>query len=522
MNNCLKVLYIDDTQRDLDNYGAIWKELLNGNGFENIDFRYSLKFDFEIVEQQLPHIVIADNVLVTTDGEELDNEGCLFIADLKKRYEHITCILFTQESFSIKTLGQLTPNPDLLIPKTHFRSPNYRRDWIGPKIKKLLMRRPLGNVTFDMPELVPEYEHLNQTIECLLEQCLNDVSAYETGLTAQIKLSRLTGGVSSASVFLVTVSGMKRFQNVPLVFRISNREYMAEEVNNYKRFVSLQVPHDLRVELVGFGEHSDFGGAIYAFALADVENTTTALSLLKENTKEQVITLKGILDRVFSRTNMGWYNNDNNGTTRLVEYFSSREEYNPQKDHRRIRGISKNLQKFGLVTYSIDGDFLTSDKLRVPLPRNIMEKLGELSLQYAVVHGDLNLNNIIVSECDQRIALIDFEYCGIDHLFKDFISLEISALDLIESFDDFDAALEYFRTRHSLDNFWKGDSELIGTIRTVAAIKCLEASSNPEVCYLLCLAFHLFKVAALDDLNHKHFVVMLASLYAALEKLDQL
>lgn len=522
MNNGLKVLYIDDSQKDIENYGAIWKSLLQDCGFEDIDFRGSLKFDLELVEQQLPHLIIADNVLISEEtGDELDNEGCQFIADLKQKFEHIVCILFTQASFSIKTLGQLIPNPDLFIPKPHFRSPEYRNEWIGPKIKKLLVRRPIGSVIFNSPALISEYKELRATIECILEQCLNDASSYEANLSAQIKLSRLTGGFSGASIFLMQISGMERFHNVPLVFRISNEKYIMDEVQNYKKFVSLQVPHDLRVELIGFGTHSDFGGALYAFALADIENTTTALSLLQTTKLKQPIVLSEILDKVFARANLGWYNNDNNGSTKLVDYFSSREEYNQTKDHRRIRGIYSNIKKYKLASCSIDGDYLSAKNSRFPLPRNIMDQLGELSIQYAVVHGDLNLNNIIVSESELRIALIDFEFCGVDHVFKDFVSLEVSSLDLFDNFDSFDHALKFFREKHVYEQFWGDSDDLIGTIRAAAHSKAPQASREPESSYLLCLAFHIFKVAALDNISEKYFVTMFASLCAALEKLSQ-
>ncbi len=522
MTKDLKVLYVEDNPKDAENYGEIWKSLFREHGFPNVDFRTSSRFDLELVDEQLPHVVIADNVLVSADGaEELDNEGAQFLADLKSTYKHIVCILFTRATFSIKTLGQLTPNPDLLVPKTHFRSPEYQEDWVGPQINHLLSRRPIGTLVLEPPSTMSEYRDLTSAINCILEQCLNDVSSHELGLTAQIKLSKLTGGASGASVFLTEVSGIERFHNVPLVFRISAKKYIFEEVANYKRFVSLQVPHDLRVELLGYGEHLDYGGALYAFALADVANTTTALSTLKDGDIDRSKVLRDILDRIFARENLGWYNSDGNGTVELAEYFSEREEYNQKKDHRRIRGISANLKKFGLGAFSIDGDYLSDGQRRFPLPRNIMEKLSGVEVQLAVAHGDLNLNNIIVSNDDQRLALIDFEYCGIDHVFKDFVSLEVSALDLFDGHDDFEYAFSHFRKVHGFRNFWVDEGELIGVVRSAALAKVTGATPSPEVSYLLCLAFHLFKVAALENIGKAHFVAMFASMCAALEKLDE-
>lgn len=348
MNNKLIVLYVDDNPNDLENYEEFWRELLYLRGFAEVDFRTSTKFDVNIVDKILPHLVIADNVLVSPDGtEELDNEGAQFIADLKSKYAHIVCILFTHATFSIKTLGQLTPNPDLLIPKNHFRSPEYRNDWVGPKFESLLTRRPVGSLSFDPPSQMNEYRDAIPTITCLLEQCLNDVLSYEAEIAAQIKLSKLTGGLSGASVFLMHISGIDRFHNVPLVFRMSKSEYIEEEIRNYKRFVSLQVPHDLRVELIGFGDHADFGGALYAFALADVEHTTTALSLLKERRADRNAKLAEIVNKVIKREGLGWYKGESFGSANLVQYFSNREEYNQKKDHRRIRPCSEPRKIFG-------------------------------------------------------------------------------------------------------------------------------------------------------------------------------
>ncbi|WP_018997591.1 aminoglycoside phosphotransferase family protein [Hirschia maritima] len=521
MNNKLRVLYVDDSNSDLESYGKIWKQLLADQGFEDIDLRTSLKFDLTEVDDQLPHLVIADNVLLDSESNvELDNEGAHFIADLKKKYDHIVAVLFTHATFSIKTLGQLTPNPDLLIPKNHFRSINYRNEWIGPKLKNLLSRRPIGNLNFVTPKLMTEYKDMADGISCILEQCLNDVTYYESNAAAQIKLSKLTGGVSGASVFLMQIAGIERFQNVPLVFRISQNRFIREEVQNYKRFVSLQVPHDLRVELVGFGEHLDSAGALYAFALADVEHTTTALALLKESSKDRQEKLEEILKKIFDRANLGWYNNDSNGSMKLVEYFSQKEEYDQKKDHRRIRGISKNLIKFKIEGFEINGDYISNQDFRLQLPRNIMDKLGDLEIPLAVVHGDLNLNNIIVSKADLRIALIDFEYCGVDHLFKDSVSLEVSSLALLQKFNNFDVAFDFFRKKHSVSNVWEKNPDLIQTIRYLAISQEDKKLDCSELVYLLCLSFHLFKVAALENLERDHFVSMLGSLCAALETLN--
>lgn len=523
MSASLKVLYIDDNPKDTNLYGKIWKDLLTRHRFPNLDFRTSSNFDMEEVEKWVPHLIIADNVVVSSERKvEFDNEGAQFISILKEKISHITCILFTRATFSIKTLGQLTPNPDILIPKTHFRSPEYQNNWLGPQINRLLSRRPIGNITFENPSDVSEYQELIATIECILEQCLNDVSSYEVDLAAQIRLSKLTGGASGASVFLAEISGVERFHNVPLVFRISDTDHIKEEVEHYKRFVSLQVPHDLRVELIGFGDHLRYGGALYAFALADVKNTTTALKILKERDHEQSTALRQILEKIFTRDNLGWYNKDNNKTIDIAEHFCLQGEYSPQKDHRRIRGISANLKKFNFTEFSIDGDYLSTKRHRLPLPRSIVERLAGEKIQTAVVHGDLNLNNIIVSRTDGRIALIDFEYSGIDHKFKDLISLEVSILDLNQNFNNFDEAFETFKIRHEISKFWEYRGDTLSEIRKIAASKITKSDTKPEVLYLTCLAFHLFKVAALESVNHNHFLAMLASLCAALDHLDNI
>lgn len=149
-----------------------------------------------------------------------------------------------------------------------------------------------------------------------------------------------------------------------------------------------------------------------------------------------------------------------------------------------------------------------------------MDKLSDVEIPFSVGHGDLNLNNIIVSENHNRVALIDFEYCGVDHIFKDLISLEVSALSLFDDFLSVEDAIDFFRDRHSCTTFWERRDDLVGVIREASTSLLEVESGKSEVGYLLCLSFHLFKVAALDGLDKNHFLAMFGSLCVALEKLN--
>ncbi len=520
MANELKAIYFDDDSKHLEGYGDVWSNVLKRIS-EEVELDRRLKMDEVQICKKLPHIVIVDNVIRAEDGSEIDNEGASFISRMKKKFPHIIFVLFTQQTFSVKTLAQLFPNPDLIVPKITFRSEEYQENWIVPRIKEILLRRPAGKVLLDDMVLHREYKEITSSIECILEQSLNDVVKYEPSSIEEIKLKKLTGGASGASVFVANIAGLQRLRNVPVVFRLAEDKDIRREISNYKKYVTLQVPHNVRVELLGSGFNCGHGGAVYAFALGDVENTTTALKYLDAPKPESQKRLTSICGDLFNSDQGGWYIYDIEMEIEIVEYFSNSEEYAPSKDNRRISGIQKNLFKESLNDCQINNDYIVFNNTQLQLPRNLIDRYEGSNFKQCICHGDLNLNNVIVSDDGRKVALIDFEYCGFDHLFKDFISLEVSLLELGDESTDISSIYEKKVKGFEGLDLAETNFELQSIVRNAFFRKFadqeLEAVNEQ---YLICLAFHLFKVAALPGLDSKFFQNMFATLCAIMKVLE--
>jgi len=520
MTDELHAIYFDDYQKHLDGYRPIWEAVL-----KKISSRVRLEclpnIDASVVRERRPHIVIVDNVVRTKSDEEIDNEGAKFISELKAELPHILFILFTQESFSVRTLAQLYPNPDIIIPKPNFRSTEYQEKWIIPKIKRELSRRPAGAVHPEPVQLRRELMDRIRDIDCIIEQSLNKILSYEPDAVDQINIKKLTGGASGAYVFLATITGLQRLQNVPIVFRLAGADDIEAEINNYMRFVALQVPHNLKVELIGSGRSGAFGGAMYAFALGDTIHTKTAYDLIHESPLAASRIFSSICSYIFNSEQIGWYIYDESSTIDIVGYFSNSKEYGPSKDNRRVNGIRKNIINYAMKNCSINGDNMRIGVSDLALPRNLLDKFDGIKLNTCICHGDLNLKNIIISGDANKMALIDFEYSGFDHIFKDYISLDVSLLDIEEYGNTVEEVYEKQLWDLSEQMFWGDSGRLRYEIAKTIVGRFPNTYRSYYNSYMICLAFHLFKVAALKSVKERHFKNMFATLCAIVKILEE-
>ncbi|CTQ63402.1 phosphotransferase [Roseibium album] len=530
MNNCLRAVYFDDEVNVSGNWRDIWEETL-GRISEKSDVVLTSKFDAEEIEKHKPHIVIVDNVVSEDIYHENVDVGANFIAKYKDKYPEIVFILFTQASFSIKTLGNIYPNPDILIPKTHILNEKYREKYIAPRIKQLLKRMPIENVHFSHADERRDQSISVDTIRVILEQCLFSATRYGKKLIDDVSLSVLHGGKSGASVYLANVSGIDQRKNVPCVFRLTAKQDIEEEVANYKQYAWLQMPHNSRVELLGEGYCGETGGALYAFALGRQGNATTLTKIISEKDEgSSAAVFEAICKRIFGLENIGWYESFPESDELPVGlYFSNRTEYAPEKDNRRYSSINRNYSNLSFENnFSIDSEKLVHSGQIYQVPRNLIDKWHGDRLKMCVCHGDLNTNNIITREKLTKISLIDFEYTGVDHIFKDYISLEVSARCYAHEFAEvtkLEDAIKYERER--ISKFKLVDTNKFSSNNPVDIIRREFLFNNPKLnqenivfLYLLCLSFHLQKVLALSDWSQAQFSCLLGSFIATLEELS--
>jgi len=424
MKRTFNVLLVEDDLVRKDRFLELWTAAFESAGVDaKIDYRSS----FATIETDLkarPHIAIFDNVF-TENGLESDNLGVEQIAKYKGTHSDTVFALYSGATFSIDQLGVRQPNPDLLITKTYMASQPYQK-FLGESLADRVARMPLDPVVFEKPRERTDLKDKLPELQSIVEQCLHGFWNAEIGDDdVEVRLKSLTGGFSGSRVFELRFFGATRFENIPFVLKFSERRNVRNEAVRYNSFVRLQLPHDMRVDLIGYGEAGDHAGVCYAFAMGQSDHVVALTEKLKAGDLKSV---EGVVEHVLTSDRTRWYK-PHGEAKRLDDFFSNAEEYAPSKDAARLEGFRKSLGSVGAA----DGKFckVTDDEfqfgaVRTPSIRRILAKRGADPVEVGFVHGDLNANNVFLSGDDGRLAMIDFEYSGEDHVYKDFISLESS------------------------------------------------------------------------------------------------
>jgi hypothetical protein len=196
----------------------------------------------------------------------------------------------------------------------------------------------------------------------ILEQCLLVVQDREGGdCVTQVNLARLDGGFSESYVFQTTMLGSARYSNLPFVLKITEGSDTSDEVLSYNKFVRLQLPHDIRVDLLGSGRTEKFSGALYAFAFGKVSGISSAT---EEVRKGEFGFLKLVIEKVFLSDDVGWYK-DIRTDMGTEEFYRNSREYSPGKDRRRLDQLRRSVDEiFNIAHRNIDEDYYAIEAFR--------------------------------------------------------------------------------------------------------------------------------------------------------------
>lgn len=516
------VLLIDDEHNRLAALKEFWTDVFKSAGLE-VKITTSASFNIEPhVLAERPHFIIVDNVLAeTVNGKrrEVENRGIDFIAEHKPKHDDSVFILSTKATFSIDVLGHKVPNPDLIVPKTALPSKKYRAT-LAQLIRSRLRRAPFGRLNVVDPEDDIAIQPMSSELESIIEQCIHPLVG-GNGDTAikQVNLNRLGGGYSGALVFRVGLFDTDNRGKIPLVLKVSGGAGTSREVTAYNRFVRLTMPHDMRVDLLGYGEAGTYKGALYAFAFGDSSDLHPLAHHLREGEYDF---LNRVVEKFFFVEGIGWYKGLKTGPS-AEEFYGNSEEYSQEKDMKRLIQMKETASSLlGESEVDVGLESCRFGEYRFPFIRKQLELFDRTTVPLCVCHGDFNSNNIIFGRGGNAIATIDFEYSGIDLIYKDFVSLECSV-----RIDDVRTPITMvndFRARVQAElSMLNGDPAsamvpYLGAVQVVrlAAQKCL-ASAGSEWdarLYALALSFHLLKVLGIRTLDRKSSLQLLAGFAA--------
>lgn len=524
MDKLIAVLIDDDRKRNTK-LEEIWKGILT-DVYSEIDF--TVIEDINKVEQifkHRPHILIVDNVFCDKDGREESNVGVDFIKTNKSKYSDILFILCTGATFQVDALGNRFPNPDFIVTKTHLTFQPYQT-YITSKIKELLKRMPCGEVAFSEDLSHFDLKEKRDHIASILEQCTAVFhSSFKRDNQFRIVLTPLGGGYSGSNVFQCDITGREMHSTVPFVFKFGKNLNIFREVDNYNSNVRLNMPHDMRVDLVGYGNTDEFGGVLYAFAFgkeAGIISATDALNVTNS------VLIDTIINKVLLSETIGWYKNPLAGAP-IPDFYSNSEEYSPSKDVNRLHGLEKNISKITpYVKHRINEEIFEISCYKVEHIRRLLNGFYDETVVTALCHGDFNTNNIFLDSSGTSIATIDFEYSCQDMLFKDFISLESSARVYC---NDVDCELEplirqeIYLLKHTTlpENSTKYINNVF-KIRNSANLlhSKIDIGGNIDYTkmYNVGLAMHLFKLLGLEIWKESQIKRLTAGFFAVLSHLS--
>lgn len=429
MKRRFRVLLVEDDRVRRGRFVAVWKGAFGAAGVD-VDIQVEENFDdIDSLLKKRPHVAIFDNVFEIGgdgSGKARDNLGIEQISRLKPHHTDTVFALYSLATFSIDQLGVRIPNPDMLVTKTHLSNIEYQH-YLGKTLASRVQRLPFRNLSFTTPAVRPEFAEVEPELTSIIEQCIfgfmNDELDDEV---IEVRLHRLTGGFSGASVFRLEFFGSTRYENIPFVLKFSRKANVSNEATRYNSFVRLQLSHDMRVDLIGYGEAGKWAGACYAFAFGRANGVVTLTDKLKDGDAAAVT---AAVQRIFSSNTTGWYNLKKTKPQRLDDYFSNSEEYKLSKDDRRLAGLRAVLSEVGAeegVSSTVSTDTIRFGTFECGSLRRTLAKKGAGEIKLCFGHGDLNANNIFIDSSGHNLAMIDFEYAGLDHCYKDFVSLESS------------------------------------------------------------------------------------------------
>ena len=349
-----------------------------------------------------------------------------------------------------------------------------------------------------------------------------------------VSLERLGGGYSGSRVYLAKISGSDRYHNLPFVLKVTEGADAANEVSRYNRFARLQMPHDMRVDLLGAGATGRFSGALYAFAFGKAAGIASATDRIKLGNFDFIHT---VTEKLFLSDDIGWYK-DPKSDIDVENFYSNSEEYAPSKDGHRLDGLRNNADDiFGTGNVTIDEDHYLVDLFRCEHVRRHLTKFYAKTMPRVISHGDFNTNNIILSADGKALSTIDFEYTGYDCIYKDFVSLE-SSIRTYWVGHQFSTSAECWELFSAECDLLDGHDVTAATKHMPAAqayFECIEKIRNAArravekraikfdfELYTLALAFHMLKLNGLRIWDSSAKIKLLSCLFATSRRLQKI
>ncbi len=251
-------------------------------------------------------------------------------------------------------------------------------------------------------ELIPEWEFILRRIY---------------GDAGRVAIMPIHGGYISRT-FSVTSYDRDGRKMLPTVLKIGSREVSDREESAYRRYVERYILNNTTT-IMGKASRGDWTGLRYNFV--GINGPGSSLSWLADELQRRPLDeIVPLFESLFSNVLKPWYGQPRWET--LYPYA----EHNPMK---LFPGILEDAQKFLGISPETESIYCEQIETALPNPFRFLKyeypkRAGHSMPWYkTVIHGDLNLRNVLVDEKD-NIFVIDFSETRIGNAVSDFARIE--------------------------------------------------------------------------------------------------
>lgn len=274
-------------------------------------------------------------------------------------------------------------------------------------------------------------DELDYLVSSLLGQSAAERLA-NPGDISEVKLEQLVGGRSSAVVLKGKTRLQSGIEGIWLVFKIDEKSKVVRESTNFSRFVKWTLQTNRRVEMLSHAVGDTLGAVCYSFAHSTPANVTSLEGLVKE----RKAMARSLIKEIFSQR-LEWYANAWKERQGMAEYFDDEHELTQPRQildaavNEMADAIDESEHQIRVIRRSTI-QFQTSGGKPLWLPH---DWLGgpERHAPYlkCIIHGDLNLGNVIVPDMDGQDlswVFIDYAFTGFGPALMDFVVLHLHVL----------------------------------------------------------------------------------------------
>ena len=415
----LQCVVLEPTKQFHDPLGQKYKKFFAKAGYDvNCIFVETEKDLRKILTQKNMDIFISD---LSFDTE--DFAGLLVVRSIKIDFPDIFIIGNSRADIGYRQVAARLPSFDLFIEKGGLYGDD--ASYLEETRKEFLnkFRRNPDIVISEKSEFLDDSSRKikKRDFESLVSQVLFFGHGSDGAVTPkEAVFIPLSGGRSSSMVYKLLGQNQDGHTiTVPAVFKISPIQNALCEKANYDAYVKWILPYSWRVDILGFGVTKKWGAVCYSFIKSGYDDFDALAKYIMEG-KDQII--KEAFSKVFDPSKKHWYSD---------HFLSKESNINERYDSRYFGSVStrnetsrffiENIQNLFNANVSPNGFRVFGEKYMRPEARLFGQPNGDY--HSCICHGDLNGNNLIVSESGE-VIFIDFQETGRGHVFEDFVTME--------------------------------------------------------------------------------------------------